>query len=473
MIKSQNQEKTGSTVSGFLIFCICIIVCGIVAVDSNQPEYYQYLGLLPICFCVLSWIFIRLYDEIQNVGILAILGLEAFRLVVTPLIMFLGDYNSVMKLHIAQNASQAIALMIYEAIVVFIVVAYANKKTGSVVSRQRKVRKTNLLNKLLVAMLVFLVFVYVAYPNSVTGFKTIFDITQDDFTSWSELGADRHEAGTMTRILTTLFTIVFTWVRYLLPIAIIIWCRRHIKNNFVAILLSIIPIALQMLFITATIMDGILCAFVLMIVLGKCYPRKRKYLFVVSVVLFLSAIVYYFLVRSVVKGETNIWQYLSENAIAYCGGIDNVAAMMNVDPSYRSSTFFFNIYGAIPFNSTLFGLHGDKLAAVFNLANNSVEGHIPPTIGAGYYYYGWLFAPIESAVFAYIATKYGNKAKYEKNIWRYMIYVLVALMMAMGFTTYNAAIVLNYVTTMLIPLLVLCSLTDDRIFDIGGLELRK
>lgn len=455
------KVRRNSFLKAVVISIICIAVSVFLIIDNNAPEYYQYLFLLPLSFGILNLIFVTLYDGFNNVGVAAIWGLEAFRMVVTPFIMRLGEYNSVMKVNIDKNVPTAIALMIYETTVVFIVVSLNKNKT---VQQQTMSRKINKINSIIFLLLAFLLIVAVFYPNSITSFKTIFDSKSDTFTTWTGLGANRFETGTFSRIIVTLFTLIFSWTRYLLPIAVIIWAKKHIGNNIWAIIISMIPIVLQMLFITATIMDGILCAFVLMFVLVKYYPHYGKELKIAAYVSFFAIIGFYFTSRYYVKGDTNSWRFISENAIAYLSGIDNVAAMLNVSKSERASTYFFNLYGAIPFNSTIFGLSGDKLAAVFNAANGRNDGHIAPTIGAGWYYYGFLLAPIESVLFAKISTKLGAKAENESNIWRYMIYILASIMTAMAFNAYTTAIVLNYATTLIIPIMILTQYTDDTKF---------
>lgn len=458
------------------IFCLSLLVAFLLYTDQSVPEGYELLWILPFSYGIFNLLFTGVYKYIANLAVIAILSFSAFRMVVTPFVMFLGKYDSAFYHSIDGHITQAVCLMVYEMVAVFVVMIFACSKNELYLSRKRRKKHTiDSLSWILFLMILFLVVSAFLFPNSITSFKSIFDIRNDDFTTWTGLTANKFQAGTIDRIVTTLFTMVFSWIRYLLPIAIMLWCRENISQKFIALVISSTTILGQMLFITATIMDSILCAFVLFIALSKIYQRYKKQLLCVAVVGFFAIISVYFFSRFVIRMGTggNIWAFVSENANAYVGGVVNVAAMFNVPTDKKWSTLFYNMYGAIPFNSTLFGLSGEKLAAVFNVANGSRDGHIPPTIGASYYYFSAVFAPIESIIYTKFAILYGEKCKNEKNIWRYVIYALVTIMMVMGFTAYNSAIVLNYVTTLLIPLLVLASFTNDDKFEIDYYCLEK
>lgn len=462
-------KKANTFFWSLIIAAVAIAVSIFLLYDKSQPSEYKYLFLLPMCFAILNIVFCDLYCAEGNLGIYAIIFLEFFRLVLIPLFLGLGDYYSAMINTRSRYLSSATFLMIYEAICVFVTIGLTYRKDTYIASQNIQKLRSNALNKIILLLLFFLIAVTIFFPQSTTTFKSIFDFGAADFTTWAGTSvSSKYETGTINRIVGTLFTLVFSWIRYLFPIAVIIWCRKHITNRFIAICISLIPIVLQMMFITATIMDGILCGFILLVVLGKVYPKQRNFLFGMSILAFFLVIGFYFISRYLVRFSSygNLWRFISENAVAYVGGIDNVAATFNLPNEGKWSTFFFNIYGAIPFNSTLFGLKGDKLAAVFNVVNGRVDGQIPPTIGVGRYYYGSILAPLESIIFTRLACKYGRRASVENNIWKYSVYLLIAIMMAMEFTTYNAAIVLNYITTLLLPLLLLSHYTNDFEFEV-------
>lgn len=472
MINSFFRVQKKHLVISFFVFFACVLISIILANDNSRPEGYELLFLLPLSFGILNIIFSCLYQYTANLAVIMILGAQAFRMVLIPLLMYFGDYYSAFYNTISYNISSAVGLMIYEMIIVFLVMIIACRKTNDYCNRIPRTRhKIDSLSLLLSLMVLFLLISYILFPNSTTCFKTIFDIKKDDFTTWAGLTASKYQIGSLDRIIATLFSMIFTWVRYLLPTAIIIWCKKHITQKVLGIILSSLTIFAQMFFITATIMESIICAFILFMALGKAYEKYRKQLFGIAIFCFLAIVIGYFVSRFIVRlgSGGNVWSFISENSNAYVGGVANVAAMINVPKENKWSTFFFNIYGAIPFNSTLFGLSGEKLAVVFNAANGRNDGQIPPTIGACWYYFSAILAPLESAIYTRIAVKFGRKSKEENNIWRYVVYTLITIMMVMGFTAYNSAIVLNYVTTLLIPLLILVSFTNDKKFEFNSL----
>lgn len=466
-----NNRRIGKvSFRGFMfaavVFLFCLLVSLFLLLDNDAPAHYEMLFLLPLMFGIINAIFCSLYDSFTNIGTICIWALECFRMVITPLIMRLGGYYSVMKNNIQNNMPIAIALMLYECVAVYLTIWYESAKKTSI-SRTSK-KKSNNIRYILFAMVVFLLAVGIFNPNSISAFKTIKDIALDTFTTWTGMGTTRFNTGTLTRVTATLFTMVFSWSRYLVSVAFIIWCRKRF-SDIVAFSLSMIPIVAQMFFITATIMDSIVCSFVLLIVLAKIYPKYRGIIVKCAVGALVILVGVYFGFRFITKQASNVWGFLSENAIAYASGIDNVAAMLNVDNESKWSSFFFNIYGAIPFNSTLFGLSGEKLATVFNAANGRVDGHIPPTIGAGYYYYGFLLAPIESIIFSKFSIKFGEKAQKEKNVWKYTVLILTSILCAMEFNAYNLAIVLTYITTLAVPLFFITHYSNDIEFGFNRL----
>lgn len=164
-------------------------------------------------------------------------------------------------------------------------------------------------------------------------------------------------------------------------------------------------------------------------------------------------------------GNENLLHYLSSVLISYFSGVDSIAAIFNLpQTTLKWESLFFNIYGAIPFNNTLFGMKGINLQNLFNLANDS-HGQIPPTIAAGKYYFGFIFAPVFSAIIAFISIKYGFKAQNQQNLWKYISYTFLSLVMAMGLVVYNETIILRWFTNLILPMLFLSYLSDDDEFD--------
>ena len=465
----KNSSTNKNLLFSLIVFFVALVVTFILLVD-NKNDTYKYLFLLPLTFGILNVTCCRLYSYKNNIAIILLLLFEFFRLVGTPLFMLIGDYHSAMPATTYPVMTSSILLMIYEAIVVFIAALLSAKITASDFNkiRIRPRLSFNAINIILFVLLAFLLFVVIFAPRSVPHFKSIFQMRESDFTTWTGLTASSLTLGSLDRALSTLFSMAFSFVRYLLPISIMLTIKNRFGQSWLAVIISSVFIVLQMFFITSTIFESFLCALVLFVALAKCFPYKRIALINFGIISFAVLVIAYFAFRFLVK-NSNIEAYdfasfLSENSIAYASGVSNVAGMFNLSSENKWSYLFFDLYGAIPFNNSLFGLTGEKLQAAFNSANGRTDGHIPPTIGACYYYFGPVLAPIGSLVFTLLGIKFGKKASLEKNIWKYSVYVLCAIMMIMGFTSYNIAIVLNYSTTLLIPLIVFSLFSNGDIF---------
>ena len=150
--------------------------------------------------------------------------------------------------------------------------------------------------------------------------------------------------------------------------------------------------------------------------------------------------------------------YATQIINAYFTGVDNVAAMFNVPSGYESESFCAGVLGAIPFNSTLFGNHGNKLQHYFNVFNNAY-GQIPPTIGAGYYYFGTIISPIISGLFVLMSMKYYKAANKEDASLKYVAHIFCSIVFALGTVMYSPSITLAWYFSWGIPLLIITYFT--------------
>ena len=137
------------------------------------------------------------------------------------------------------------------------------------------------------------------------------------------------------------------------------------------------------------------------------------------------------------------------------------AAIFNVDKSFGKEAFKAGIIGAIPFNSTLFGDRGNKLQYYYNIYNRAY-GQIPPTIGAGYYYFGFILAPIISILFVKLSLVYYDKAQKINKSIKYISEIFCSITFALGTVMYSPSITLAWFFSWGIPMLILTSFTGEK-----------
>lgn len=475
-MKKVNAKQIIILISIFLLSMISFL--GILW-DADRPDYYGLLPILPIAFIIVNLIFVDLYKSIpSNIGLTVVVLLYFFRMVFLPLFMVLGDYQSLLKVNLATNTDLAVYLMIYELVAVYFVSYITfNKEKHFHISRsngKRKPLKLKLFGEILGVFFIFCVLVWILIPESNQIYKTIFQAGDSDFTSgfYNHRTAD---VGFVKRIILTLFTLVMDIIILFVPAYVLIWIRRKFSTN-IGIILSVPFILSPLLLVSATIAHSILYVFLLLLFLGKLYPRFKNKLYMISLTCASSFVILYFFIRFNTGesryGNESIFQYFSSILTAYFTGLDNVAATLNVSEPYKIESLFFNLYGAIPFNNTFFGLEGANLQTVFNFVNSSY-GQIPSTIGSGYYYFGFIFAPLFSVILVFLSVKYGKKAMNQLNLWKYITYTLFSIIMAMGLVMYNETIVLRWFTNLILPLLILSNFSNDKDFSWYGEKEEK
>src|SRR5699024_5349795 len=86
--------------------------------------------------------------------------------------------------------------------------------------------------------------------------------------------------GTINRILTTLFLVLFKSFRIILPFYMIKALKEK-YDSFVSFLISIIIVMLQFLFISETVAMALVVAFILLSYMLKAYPQYRRLVIII------------------------------------------------------------------------------------------------------------------------------------------------------------------------------------------------
>lgn len=455
---------------GRIIYAFCIVASFvstvIVGFDVSQPEYYDKLFLIPFIFGIVSCFSKSIYGNIpNNVGVTFIILLEFYRSVLIPIFMAYGNYESLLKLNIGENIDAAIALMLYEIVIVFLFIRIALQRKlfcHRVVLKHSK----RYFKWILFGLCCFDFVVWILIPEVREDYRSMFSMFSDEFTLVMYDNAD-NAIGSLKRILITLFSITFGVVRILLPAYCMILIARKLRNYpKLGILLSLSFIFMQLFFVTSTIAYTLICCLLLLIFLAYLWKRYARCLMVGSVLGVVIFITFFFVGRFLggytSTDSNSLVGFWTSVQIAYFAGIDNIAAFFNVSEQGKWIALLMDCVHCIPFNSTLFGLsHLESSQSIYNIGNASM-GQIPPSTGLGFYYFGGLLAPIFSACLAYLGTRMGMKATIEKQPLIYLAYVYCALFAAMGISMYNFFIAMSWIISVFIPLYYMGRLYYDK-----------
>ncbi|RSK33697.1 oligosaccharide repeat unit polymerase [Bhargavaea beijingensis] len=462
------SDKKNFTIIWLFIVISSVISGFILYFDFDKPYYYKLLPLLPFVFGLINLFFLMLYRNIlSNIALTLVIGLYYIRFVIVPLIMMMGNYSSFLKFNISSNINYGIVLMVYELIIVYVVMYYSERKHKKA---NRKIhvkfegkKLPSLFRPILMCLLFFCIIILIAIPESRQLYSSLF--TSLNKTSVDIVSIDSFaERGGLKRALLTLYGLTMEVIRLLIPAYIIIFIRKKIGNKITGIMLSIPIVLAQFLLVSNTHARSIICAVILILLLAKLYPDWSKKLYKISFLFGLLFVLIYFTtkINSPISNSSNTGlEYASEIANAYFSGPDNIAATFNVESDEQIKTLIYTLVSAIPFNGTIFGLSGNNYSALYNNFNMA-EFQIGPLISESYYYLGAIFAPIISAVIVVLAIKYGNKAKYETNIWKYIAYIYLVIILAASLVMYNGTILMKTVTGVIIPLLIVANLTSKR-----------
>ena len=431
---------------------------------NNINGNYSLLPLLPLFNALLFYITsIIVGNKLAHIGNILILSLLFVKNSLIPLFTFLGNYNTIMKLNIEYNANRAILLMLYEMFAIMLMFIYVNRKQfKSIVYR---LDNDTSMKKIVVALSLYCCFIFIMFPDVFFSFKTIFNLSDENFT----VGFHNDLAfGSIQRILRTLFGVVFNVVRILLPVMIIRFLFRKRMNLIVESFIISTLIFLQFLFITSTFAESIVSSLIVLLAVIKMRPKMYGPILKISAISVSFIIIFYFSFRYAIIGTKS--RYAGSSFVEYCcsvmnayfGGIDNVAAVFNVPDTDVMTNFLNTLKCTVPFNTTFFGEHGMIYTSLYNISNFSM-GQIPPTLTSSCYYFGTLFSPIISVIFVYISIKYSYLALKMNSYWQYISYVFISIIFALGISMYNDQISLTWFNGWALPILILSNISSKKI----------
>jgi hypothetical protein len=384
--------------------------------------------------------------------------------VLHPFVLFAGNYTTPIGINVALYINSAVGLLIYEMFAITITVIFASRQRLSATYREHKKKITiKMLSAILLALVLFCLAAAILVPDTKNMFRTIFELSDYDFTTVT-FKTTTHSAGSLIRIAQTLFSMFFHFLRIMIPAFSLYFLYHRGKSESSIYCVALIWGILQFMFVTSTFAESIISAVVILLASLKMCPNRRKQMIRTTVFVVFGIFVLFFAVRFNVKyGDVNNMpgmSYISYIVNAYFVGVENVAAIFLVPSEFKWSSLFFNLYGTIPFNSTLFGLEGLKLQFYFNTYSGSY-GQIVPSIASGFYFFGTISAPVFSVFLAYWAVRNGKRASETIYYWKHIVYTFLAIVVSLGIAMYNEAIVLGWFTSWGMPMYVISCFSDD------------
>lgn len=436
----------------------------------DLPDQYSFLPALPF-FC--SFLYLLTDQFIGNkkldVATLLILALTFVRYCILSALLYYGNFYAETSWNYTQECfNNAILLMIYEAFFILFALILANEICLEKPRDVFFIERDSVEKGLIVSALLFIIVVFVVYPDTSNLFNSILQLNQLEFTQGTRI--DKADVGAIKRIAQTLFSVVFLVFRVVFPVYVLRECAKKNKSSFIFIFLVLFFITLQFVFITATFAESIVCSLTILLCANRINPNVGKKLVRISPIFVACIIVVYFYVRYLVSLSSpyksmynglGLFECLSVLFNAYFTGPFNVAgSFMPVDDNYWS-IFYSTYVGTIPFNTTLLGARGLNVQSIYNMFNHSY-GQIPSTIGNGLYFFNSFFSPIFSFLLTFCSVLFCRMAKMTKSYLRYLGFIYSSIILALGIAMYNEHISLIYFNQWFVPISLMAAFCEKK-----------
>ena len=442
----------------FLIVSLFSIIS--VIADTNKPADYSILFFLPLFFAVFSIIFSKVYTFMfLNIGATLLIGLMFIRCTILPLLMSQYGYETQIVYSGTGNIPKAIILMCYEMLCLFVTIYYtlskyhscANDNDHNVFYTKREYTNRVYSALLITALLILIACIYIA-PVLMTGYRSISQIGDEGFSAYEDTKLIS-EYGTSTVVRFALVTGNYLMRALLAIVPGVLIIKLAEKKTIMRRLLSFFCCFIPVFFIGGVIartLIYIVCLLLLHFYLYSPESVPKKTIKIIA--LAVGVIVCWWIYNS---SDHYGFQNLTKSINAYFSGVNNTAATYNLkgDMGIRASFFIYDFIDAIPYSGTIFNSNHEMISTFFNNTNN-IRGQIPTTIGIGRFYFGPIFAPLYSIIFAFVSVKAGESV--NKNIHttplRLIRLLLTAMYFAMGVIMYNISITMTNFFTILLPM---------------------
>ena len=457
----------------FFVVLLSLLSSFFIFLEKSSPPGYETLFLLPLAFAIVSVLFNKLYSYIpDNLAITLIVFLSFCRMVIAPFFLSLGGYSSPINLNIENNLFHAILLMAYEFAAVMGTLFFFC--LSGIVDQQKVVQhgflslsrrgKYTYIFFVLISILILACCFYIA-PFLKEMYRSITQIGDEFFVNYEDSYIITKYATNFTsRLGVVVGMYLMRAMLIILPALIIVLCHESKSQNVFVRFISVICCFVPFFFIGGAIARSLIYVVCLLLLRGYLYGSGKFGNKILALgVLCVMLILVWWLVFNV-KTSLSFYETMSTRLSAYFSGVNIVSGVFNLpnELDYRIRYFSYDFIATIPFGHTIFGVSNQNIQEFFNSYNYS-QGQIPTTIGMGYYYFGNIFAPVYSMIFAYLAYRSFHLLEMGKvySPFQYIRLLYSIFVFSMGIVMYNIEITMILVFSVLIPMYILERLAYD------------
>ncbi|MBG9979952.1 hypothetical protein HZY91_00500 [Facklamia sp. DSM 111018] len=457
-----------------LLFVIMTSIVSIISIAQDELRTYSFdlLWVLPLTYVtqfIISWLY---FPHMKyKISVLLILALYYARMIIVPFAMFLGNYSTYgIESVYGQDMGLAISLMSWEFMVITILFVLTTGKSGEENDEDISNGSVNNVFNIpqyfkwaVICIILYIVLIMIGTPGL---FQESFFLTTGRSEESYELlfsGEVSHNAFGLSfgsQLVTIAFT--FFWIlQAIYPPFLLAQIANKVKSQFNRNILFLIVLGGTVLISTEGRAHSIECAIALLI--SSSIALKNKfYINIKALILVITGIMIYGLMdKSGVSGEgSQLYVEFSKMISAYFGGPHNVATaitMKNNEHNLTALNIVSDILQRLPYLTIIFTkTFGGTTNIIFNnYFGGYYLGQIIPSIGLGYAYFGFLFAPIIPSAAVMLSLHFEKKASQNANVVLKNFYYLGVIMFARATCTSNMLSGITYLGNMFFAWLVI------------------
>lgn len=462
-------ETNKTRMFGAIIFGV---IASIYVLSRNCPTYYNLLFLIPLAYSVINLLFgfVHANNNMFNTFGIMFNGIMVLRAVVMPVMLAAGGFVTSKTINVETNMPLAILLFCYEMLFEYTIVFFLTNRTPFSIKAESDTDFDTSSRYIVVILVLFvgLLFCFVLAPMSIGYYRTVFGITDFEFTGFDSRDLISQYATSLPRKFGLVTFRYFANVtRLVLPGIILIRLKGKNVSKCLArfVVVTCIFVA-NFLVMDDTIATSLVNSLIILLFYNKLFsnPKKLTSYFVYTLI---GVMAYFGLRISLTSSlgynsSMNIITRISNIFQAYFCGITNISAGLNMYTTSFRETYKYAIYEVLkgmPYASTIFGLDSTNISTLFNSVNNCT-GQIVPAISSGTLYFTWLFAPLYSCLFVLISYKAAKSIQDNRQPLNALGSIAISVYALMGVSMYSPEATWSFVFCIGFPIKLL-----SRVFE--------
>lgn len=450
------------------------LIASIYIFSRNCPTYYNLLFLMPLSYSIINLFFGFIHADNNMFNTFGIMfnGIMALRAVVMPVMLAAGGFVTSKTINVEINMPWAILLFCYEMLFEYITVFFlTNKNPFSIKAESDTDFDTS--SRYIAVVLVLaagLLFCFALAPMSIGYYRTVFGITDFEFTGFDSRDLISQYATSLPRKFGLITFRYFANVtRLVLPgIILIILKRKNASKGLARFIVVICIFVANFLIMDDTIATSLVNSLITLLFYNKLFsnPKKLMSYFIYALIgvmayfglrIFLTSSLGQNSSMSIITRISNIFQ-------AYFCGITNISAGLNMHTTFFGETYKYAIYEilkGIPYATTIFGLDSTNISTLFNSVNNCT-GQIVPVISSGTLYFTWLFAPLYSCLFVFISYKAAKSIQDNRQPLNALGSIAISVYALMGVSMYSPEATWSFIFCIGLPIKLLSRVFEKK-----------